>query len=350
MKFLIVAAKTGGHIYPAKVISQELKESGHEIVLLGIGNQIEENAFKDLNSRIYKLKIEGFRGQTNLKKLKVLGQVVINVFKVLGIIKKENIDAMIGFGGFITLPAGIALWLRKRPIFIHEQNAVIGSANKMLSKISKKTFIGFPLEDSDKKIKTILTGNPIRKINLKNFDSIHESDNQIKIYVTGGSQGSEFINEIIPKALLKISNNLKIKHQCGKNHLNFVDKLYRSADFDFEVKEFYENPFKEILWSDFVISRAGALTLSEIISLKRGALIIPLPSSIDNHQALNAESIQRMDLGITHYQEDSLDQLIIRLKSIIDNKTYISWKKLGLNIHINASKMILDIIEDYEFK
>ena len=90
MKFLIVAAKTGGHIYPAKVISQELIERGHEILLLGIGNQIEENAFKDLNSKIYKLKIEGFRGQTTLKKLKVLGQVVINVFKVLGIIKKEN--------------------------------------------------------------------------------------------------------------------------------------------------------------------------------------------------------------------------------------------------------------------
>ena len=152
MKFLIVAAKTGGHIYPAKVISQELKERGHEIVLLGIGNQIEENAFKDLNSRIYKLKIEGFRGQTNLNKLKVLGQVVINVFKVLGIIKKENIDVMIGFGGFITLPAGIASWFRRKPIFIHEQNAVIGSANKILSKISKKTFNGFPLENTDKYI------------------------------------------------------------------------------------------------------------------------------------------------------------------------------------------------------
>ena len=350
MKFLIVAAKTGGHIFPAKVISQELKERGNEIVLLGIGNQIEENAFKDLNSKFYKLKIEGFRGQTNIKKLKVLGQVAINIFKVLGIIKKEKIDAMIGFGGFITLPAGIASWLRRKPIFIHEQNAVIGSANKMLSKISKKTFIGFPLENSDKDIKTILTGNPIRKINLKKVDSTLEGDNKIKIYVTGGSQGSEFINEIIPKALLKLSNNLRIKHQCGKDNLNSVDKLYRSADFDFEVKEFYGNPFKEILWSDFVISRAGALTLSEIISLKRGALIIPLPSSIDNHQALNAESIQRMNLGVTHYQEESLEKLVTRLKSIIDNKTYMSWKKLGLDIHINASKMILDIIEDYEFK
>ena len=195
-----------------------------------------------------------------------------------------------------------------------------------------------------------MTGNPIRKINPKKFDSIHESDNQVKIYVTGGSQGSEFINKTIPKVLLKLSNNIKIKHQCGKSNLNLVDRLYKSADFDFEVKEFYENPFKEILWSDFVISRAGALTLSEIISLKRGALIIPLPSSIDNHQVLNAESIQRMNLGITHYQEESLEKLVTRLKSIIDNKTYMSWKKLGLDIHINASKMILDIIEDYEFK
>ena len=344
MKYLIVAAKTGGHVFPAKVIGKELINNNHEIVLLGIGNEIERNAFKELDSNFYKLSIDGFRGQNVFKKLKVLFQILVSIFKVLKIINKENIDAMIGFGGFICIPAGIAIWIKRIPIFIHEQNAVMGSANRFLSKIAKINFLGFPTKKINR---SIVSGNPIRESFINNFDIIERNQSSVRIYVTGGSQGANFINQHIPIALNELPYKLEIKHQCGKNKFNKVNDLYKTNSFEVEVNEFYDDPAQQILWSDFVISRAGALSLSEIVSLKRGALIIPLPTSIDNHQVENAKSIQKINMGIMHEEEDDKEELKNKIKNIIEKKLYLDWRNYHKSEHIDASKIILNHLEDY---
>ena len=176
MKYLIVAAKTGGHIFPAKAIAEELINNDNEIILLGIGNEIENNAYKALDSKKYSILIDGFRGQKILKKFKVLIQTLKGVLKVLKIIKKENIDAMIGFGGFICIPAGIAIWIRRLPIFIHEQNAIMGTANRFLSKIARINFLGFPIKQIKR---SVVSGNPIRK-SFINTDSDNVDYDQTK--------------------------------------------------------------------------------------------------------------------------------------------------------------------------
>ena len=345
MKYLIVAAKTGGHIFPAKAIAEELINNNHEIILLGIGNEIEINAYKELDSKLYSISIEGFRGQKVLKKFKVLIQTLTGVFTVLKIVKKENIDAMIGFGGFICIPAGIAIWIRRLPIFIHEQNAIMGTANRFLSKIAKINFLGFPIKQIKR---SIVSGNPIRK-SFINIDSDHHEydQNEIRIYVTGGSQGASFINQEIPMVFKELSCNLKIKHQSGENYFDEVRSLYSTENIQAEVYKFYDNPAKEILWSDFVISRAGALSLSEIISLKRGALIIPLATSIDNHQVENAKSIAKMNMGVLHEEKDGKEKLVNKLKEVIEKKLYLNWKKYHINDHVNSSKIILRHLEGY---
>ena len=129
MKILVVAAKTGGHVFPASVIGKELIKNNHEIVFIGTGSEIEKNAYNNLESKTYELSMEGFRGSNLTKKLQVLFKTLINVFKTIQIINKEKIDAMIGFGGFITVPVGIACWITRKPVFTHEQNVVIGSAS-----------------------------------------------------------------------------------------------------------------------------------------------------------------------------------------------------------------------------
>ena len=113
MKILVVAAKTGGHVFPASVIGKELIKNNHEIVFIGTGSEIEKNAYHDLESKMYELPMEGFRGSNLTKKLQVLFKTLINVFKTIQIINKEKIDAMIGFGGFITVPVGIACWITR---------------------------------------------------------------------------------------------------------------------------------------------------------------------------------------------------------------------------------------------
>ena len=342
MKFLIVAAKTGGHVFPALAISEELIKSNHEVTILGTGSDIENKAFKDLNSKTYKLLIQGFRGNNALIKLKVLFQVFINIFKVIKILRNEKIDAMIGFGGFITVPAGLACWIIKKPIFIHEQNSVLGSANKILSKISKINFLGMPIKNINN---SIISGNPIRE-SFFNYDEENENNESINIYITGGSQGADFINKNIPKALKGFSN-INIKHQSGRNNSNKVREIYLHNNIDAEVLDFYSNPQQQIFWSDFVISRAGALSLAEITSMNKGILMIPLPNSIDDHQLKNAESIQAEGMGIIHQQNDHIDSLVQKLEEIIINKYYDNWKKIIPKNHINAKKIILDNIQNY---
>ena len=342
MKFLIVAAKTGGHVFPALAISEELIKSNHEVTILGTGSDIENKAFKDLNSKTFKLLIQGFRGNNALIKLKVLFQVFINIFKVIKILRNEKIDAMIGFGGFITVPAGLACWIIKKPIFIHEQNSVLGSANKILSKISKINFLGMPIKNINN---AIISGNPIRE-SFFNYDEENENNESINIYITGGSQGADYINKNIPKALKGFSN-INIKHQSGRNNSNKVREIYLHNNIDAEVLDFYSNPQQQIFWSDFVISRAGALSLAEITSMNKGILMIPLPNSIDDHQLKNAESIQAEGMGIIHQQNDHIDSLLQKLEEIIINKYYDNWKKIIPKNHINAKKIILDNIQNY---
>ena len=342
MKFLIVAAKTGGHVFPALAISEELIKSNHEVTILGTGSDIENKAFKDLNSKTFKLLIQGFRGNNALIKLKVLFQVFINIFKVIKILRNEKIDAMIGFGGFITVPAGLACWIIKKPIFIHEQNSVLGSANKILSKISKINFLGMPIKNINN---SIMSGNPIRE-SFFNYDEENENNESINIYITGGSQGADYINKNIPKALKGFSN-INIKHQSGRNNSDKVKEIYLHNNIDAEVLDFYSNPQQQIFWSDFVISRAGALSLAEITSMNKGILMIPLPNSIDDHQLKNAESIQAEGMGIIHQQNDHIDSLVQKLEEIIINKYYDNWKKIIPKNHINAKKIILDNIQNY---
>ena len=360
MKFLLVAAKTGGHVFPASVIGKELTKNNHEVIFIGTGSEIEKNAYHDLDSKLYELSMEGFRGSNLIKKLQVLFQAFINVFRAIQIIKKEKINAMIGFGGFITVPVGIACWITRKPIFTHEQNVVIGSANKLLSRISKITFHAFPYIDMYDSGhiprgylgKSIFTGNPVRESFIDQREEIYfpsgpeeldnikksiDEKNQYKIYITGGSQGSEYINKYVPKIFKDFSNNIKIKHQCGKNNLQEVRNIYLKEGIDAEVSEFYQNPVEQILWSDFVISRGGALSLSEVTTLRRGLVIIPLPTSVDNHQVENAKSIEREGKGIMHEQKDHINKLKEKIKSIIENKTYLKWMYLRNTSHIESS-------------
>ena len=193
---------------------------------------------------------------------------------------------------------------------------------------------------------SVISGNPIRESFFNNCKEHASSNKDINIYITGGSQGADYINKNIPIALKGFSN-INVKNQSGKNNSNKVREIYLSNNIEAEVLDFYSNPEQEILWSDFVISRAGALSLAEITSMNRGILMIPLPTAIDNHQFKNAESISVEGMGIIHQQNDHIDSLVQKLEEIIINKYYDNWKKIIPKNHINAKKIILDNIQNY---
>lgn len=288
--------------------------------------------------------MEGFRGKNFLGKMKSLLLIPISIFKILKIIKNEKVDAMIGFGGFITVPVGIAFLISRKPIFIHEQNAILGSANKMLGRFSKIIFSAFKLKETFKNI--CITGNPIREEFRRNIPQEDYSE-ITKIYITGGSQGSDYINTNVPVAFEGLSKKILIKHQCGKGKNKELENLYKKFNIDAEVKEFYENPESLISWSDFVISRAGALSVSEVTSLSKGLLMIPLPSAIDNHQLYNAKHIEDLNMGLIHEEKDGLDALKKKISTIVYKKKYNTWKINRNKNHLESASIIAGKVIEY---
>jgi UDP-N-acetylglucosamine--N-acetylmuramyl-(pentapeptide) pyrophosphoryl-undecaprenol N-acetylglucosamine transferase len=344
MKILVSAAKTGGHIFPAIAVGNELKSNGHDIVFIGSGASIEISAIKKTSFSYHRISMEGFRGKNFLGKIKSLLLIPISIFKILKIIKNEKVDAMIGFGGFITVPVGIAFLISRKPIFIHEQNAILGSANKMLGRFSKIIFSAFKLKETFKNI--CITGNPIREEFRRNIPQEDYSE-ITKIYITGGSQGSDYINTNVPVAFEGLSKKILIKHQCGKGKNKELENLYKKFNIDAEVKEFYENPESLISWSDFVISRAGALSVSEVTSLSKGLLMIPLPSAIDNHQLYNAKHIEDLNMGLIHEEKDGLDALKKKISTIVYKKKYNTWKINRNKNHLESASIIAGKVIEY---
>ena len=339
MKILVTAAKTGGHIFPAIAVGLDLMKKGHEVVFLGSGAEIERSAVKDTGFAYFSIQMKGFRGKGILAKIMALLLIPKSIYNTASLIKKEKIDGMIGFGGFITVPSGIACFLMRKPLFTHEQNSVYGSANRLLSKIAMINFLGFPLNSQPRN--TIISGNPIRDTFISSSNNLEAREGHaINIYVTGGSQGSEYINKNIPIAFKNSPHEINIKHQCGENKLDLVNELYQETELNFEVKEFYKNPESLIDWSDFIISRSGALSISEITSMSKGVLMIPLPSSIDNHQFYNAKHIESINMGIIHLEESGKTALKEKINSIISQRLFNKWKENNNMDHIKATQTI----------
>ena len=342
MNILIAAAKTGGHIYPAVSVGSEFIYNNHNVIFLGSNNTLEKNALKNQpNIQYESISMKGFRGNGLVSKLLVLFNLPLNIYTLIKLIKKNNVDIVIVFGGFITIPASFAALILRKPIYVHEQNTILGSANKISSIFSKKNFLGMPLHNNNLK-KSEIVGNPIRNSFIP---LIQKKDNEnVHIYITGGSQGAKYLNDNLPEVLKDIKHPVFIKHQCGSGKKEEVVKLYEGFE-NVEVEEFFDNPNLLIDWSDFVISRSGALSLSETMSMNKGSLMIPLPNAIDNHQFFNAKYIEEKGMGIIHEQKNGIENLKAVINLILNEKKYLVWQKRNFEInHTDAAKNIVSSI------
>ena len=342
MNILIAAAKTGGHIYPAVSVGSEFIHNNHNVIFLGSNNTLEKNALKNQPDIQYEsIPMKGFRGNGLVSKLSVLLNLPLNIYSLIKLIKKNNVDIVIVFGGFITIPASFAALILRKPIYVHEQNTILGSANKISSIFSKKNFLGMPLHNNNLK-KSEIVGNPIRNSFIP---LMQKKDNEnVHIYITGGSQGAKYLNDNLPEILKDINHPVFIKHQCGSGKKEEVVKLYEGFE-NVEVEEFFDNPNLLIDWSDFVISRSGALSLSETMSMNKGSLMIPLPNAIDNHQFFNAKYIEEKGMGIIHEQKNGIENLKAVINLILNEKKYLVWQKINFEInHTDAAKNIVSSI------
>lgn len=293
---LIMAAGTGGHVFPALSIAQKLQEKNVRTEWMGTHQGMENRLLEGTGIRIHAVSAKGLKGKGIARLITapfMLAQALIQSMRILS---KVQPDCVLGMGGFVSGPGGLAAKLTGRKLVIHEQNAVPGFTNKLLAKMADQVFEAFPNTFS-KNAKIIHTGNPLRKEIVAIATrprSISKSSQRLRILVLGGSQGALAINEVIPAVLADFPKEIRpsVRHQTGERTLErtqaaYADKGLDSVD-DVTIVAFISDMAEAYSWADLVICRSGASTVSEIAAVGLPSIFIPYPHHSDQQQTHNA--------------------------------------------------------------
>lgn len=316
-KFLVMAGGTGGHVFPALAVARALQAKGAEVEWLGTARGIEAQLIPDADIPLHTITVEGVRGRGKLALLKAPLQIVRAIAQARAVVNKVQPDAVLGFGGFATGPGGVAARIGGIPLIIHEQNAVAGTTNRLLARIASRVLEAFPsgLPGAQQ------VGNPVREeiAQLPEPQTRIGRENPPRLLVLGGSLGAVAINEMVPEAISQLDLEMRprIVHQAGKRHLDMAREAYRLAGVEAEVVPFIADMAGAYSEADLIICRAGALTVSEIAAAGVGAIMVPFPFAIDDHQTKNGEWLQRAG-GAVVIQQDQLDaqKLAVHLKEL----------------------------------
>lgn len=289
--FMVMAGGTGGHIFPALAVAQELQAQGHRIVWLGSEDAMETRLVPQYNIPLETLSIKGIRGNGIKRKLLLPFTLVKTIAAARRIIRRYNVDAVIGFGGFVTFPGGIAARLCGLPLIVHEQNAIAGLSNKVLSHFASQVMYAFPHVFTNQ---NGLVGNPVRAdIAALTPPAQRFAGRQgvLNILVVGGSLGADILNKVVPQAmaLLPESQRPNLLHQSGRNKLTQLQHQYAECGVKAECVEFITDMVSAYREADLVICRAGALTIAELTAAGLGAILVPYPHAVDDHQTANAQ-------------------------------------------------------------
>ncbi len=291
MKLLIVmAGGTGGHVYPALAIAKRLKENGVGVVWLGTREGLEAKVVPEQGIEIEWINIKGVRGTGLVRWLTMPLQLSRAVIQSLSVFKRRKPDALLSMGGFVAGPGGIAGRLMRKPLILHEANAVAGLTNKVLALIATRVMCAFPDTRGLPK-NSLVVGNPVREtiIRLHGEEKIRQSD-RLNLLIIGGSQGAASFNETVPRAVLLIDESLRpqIRHQTGRGRSEAVAQNYRDNGVAADVREYLDDMAEHYAWADLIICRAGAMTIAEITTVGLPALIVPYPFAAGDHQMFNA--------------------------------------------------------------
>ncbi|EKF74264.1 UDP-N-acetylglucosamine--N-acetylmuramyl-(pentap eptide)pyrophosphoryl-undecaprenol N-acetylglucosamine transferase [Alcanivorax hongdengensis A-11-3] len=287
---LIMAGGTGGHVFPALAVADQLKARGYRILWLGAQHGMEGKLVRQYGYEIAELAVSRLRGGGIQRKLTAPINLLRAVMQARRLIGERRPVLAVGFGGFASGPGGLAARLCGVPVVVHEQNAVPGLTNRLLSRLATVTLEGFSGAFDSRK--ACWVGNPVRpEIADLEEPSRRYAQHQgaMRVLVLGGSQGALALNRDLPELLLAVLGaDIQIRHQCGANRQDEAAPIYQALHMQAQVTEFIDDMAEAYGWADLVICRAGALTVAEVAAAGVAALFIPLPTAVDDHQTLNA--------------------------------------------------------------
>jgi len=298
---VIMAGGTGGHVFPALAVANVLRERGVPVVWLGVPDSMESRLVPANGFPIEWVRVRGIRGKGVGAWLAAPFRVAAAVLAAARVLRRIKPRAVLGAGGYVSGPGGIAAWLLRIPLLIHEQNAVAGLTNRWLARFATQVLEAFP-GSFGAGVKARTVGNPVRA-DIAALPSPAERfagrTGRTRLLVFGGSQGAQRLNAAVPQALSRLdpARRPEVKHQAGALGIEAARAAYRELAVEAEVLPFIDDMAAAYAWADLALCRAGAMTIAELQAAGLGALLVPFAAATDDHQTKNAEAMVRVGAG-----------------------------------------------------
>lgn len=291
-RVMVMAGGTGGHVFPALAVAQELRDQGWEVTWLGAPDSFEARTVPQYGFPIEWVQSFRLRGQGVFSLLLAPFRLLRALVQAWRVLRRQRPQVVLGMGGFVTGPGGLVSWMLRTPLVIHEQNTIPGMTNRYLARIAHRVLEAFPgafAQDAAAEA----VGNPVRaEIAALAEPAERFADRQgpCRLLVLGGSLGAQALNVMLPQALAVLPEHrrYKIRHQAGRGKADVTQATYRAAGVDARVTDFLHDMAEAYAWADLVICRAGALTISELTSVGIASILVPFPHAVDDHQTHNA--------------------------------------------------------------
>ncbi len=349
---ILAAGGTGGHMFPAQSLSAELKSRGWEIILTTDerGMRYADGFGDDVRKLI--LPTASFSQGSLGKRLGAPTTILKGYREAKTLFNEKKPDAVVGFGGYPSLPSLMAARRMKVPYFIHEQNAVLGRVNRRFQSRARTVACGlWPVKFA--KSNAVFIGNPVRQ-NVLEFEATRLPKGlPIQLLVFGGSQGASALSKIVPHAVSMLPENLRhalqITQQARKGEIEEVMVDYGRSEVNCEVSHFFNDLPARIADSHFVIARAGASTLAELQIVGRGSILVPLPSAANDHQRANAQALVAAGAAFEFDQDNgTAEELAIQLQDVLTSHSTL--ERMADSAYRlarpDAVKALADLIED----
>ncbi len=321
-KLMIMAAGTGGHIFPGLAIADTMRARGWQVSWLGTTHGMERELVPKHGVEMDSIVFAGLRGKGLAHTVKGVWRMIASFGACYGIIGKRRPDVVLGMGGYVTVPGGAMARLRGVPLALVNADAALLLSNKTLAPLADKVLFGFPADFGKAAAKAEVTGNPVRKEILAlplPATRYAAHDGALRILVVGGSLGAKVLNECVPAALAKLPVDQRplVTHQSGKQHIEALRAAYAQAGVEAEVVDFIDDMPRRYTDADLVICRAGAITVSELTAAGVASVLVPLVASTTSHQRDNAKWMAKNKAAVhlpqTELTPDSLAALLQKM-------------------------------------
>lgn len=287
---LIMAGGTGGHVYPALAVAAHLRERGVPLLWLGTRGGLEARLVPQAGYRLLTIAVSGLRGKSLARLLSAPFKLMLALAQSLVVIGRARPAAVLGMGGFASGPGGVAAWLLRVPLLLHEQNAIAGLTNRALAPLATRLMEAFPGAFAGRR--ALHTGNPVRgeiAALTPPQGRLDGRTGRLRLLVLGGSQGARALNLLMPPAMKILGSQApEVWHQTGSAHLDLTRARYAQAGVAGRVEPYIERMDEAYAWADIVLCRAGAMTIAELAAAGVAAILVPFPHAADDHQSANA--------------------------------------------------------------